>query len=78
METHENTHGNKRKNLVMPKRPTMKSSANMHWFKLNLMQAIARKGLGPASSSDKTNIEDLSAQRQDARQSVRPVRGDTR
>ena len=64
--------------LVMPRRPTMKSSANMHMFKLKLTQTIARKGLGPASSSDKTNIEDLSAQRQDARQSVRPVRGDTR
>ena len=60
METHESAHGNKRKNLVMPKRPTMKSSANMHWFKLTLMQAIARKGLGGASSTDKTNIDDLS------------------
>ena len=42
--------------LVMPRRPTMKSSANMHMFKLKLMQTIARKGLGPASTSDKTNI----------------------
>ena len=65
METHESAHGNKRKNLVMPKRPTMKSSANMHWFKLTLMQAIARKGLGGASSTDKTNIDDLSEKMRD-------------
>ena len=60
METHDGAYGNTRKNSVMPKRPTIKSSANMRRWKLTLMQAIARKGLGGASATDKTNIDDLS------------------
>ena len=45
METQESAYGNKRTKLVMPRRPTIKSSANMHMFKLKLMQTIAFGGL---------------------------------
>ena len=65
METQDGAYGNKRTKLVMPRRPTIKSSANMHMFKLKLTHTIARKGLGPACASDKTNIEDLNDKMRD-------------
>ena len=65
METHESAYGNKRTKEKVPKRPTIKSGANMHEFKLKLTQLIARKGLGPASASDNTNIDDFNDKMRD-------------
>ena len=60
METHDSAYERKRKVAVMPMRPTIRSSANMHTFRLKLMQAIARKGLGSASATEENNLDDLS------------------
>ena len=65
METHESAYGNKRTKEKVPKRPTIKSGANMHEFKLKLTQFIARKGLGPASASDNTNINEFNDKNRD-------------
>ena len=60
METHDSAYGNKRKLAMMPVRPSIRSSANMHTWTLKLVQAIARKGLGSASATEENDLDDLS------------------
>ena len=40
--------------------PSIRSSANMHTWKLKLMHAIARKGFGSAIATDRYDLDDLS------------------
>ena len=43
----------------MPARPSIRSSANMHSWKLKVKQAIVRKGLGSASMTEEYDLDDL-------------------
>ena len=60
METHDHAYGNERKHTTMPAIPSIRSSANMHTWKLKLMHAIARKGFGSAIATDQYDLDDLS------------------